>query len=287
MPKSSQPKNKGRPKSARKAKPTPRFPLMVDRILEALGVDTQRQAASILGIHEASISDWRRTGFISLESLLKVAEVSNASINWLLTGKGQKYLGDARNWGDPDMAKALAALARESGVNQDEIVKEAIREYLIAHGALPVPARRVNVVLYGDTDLVPIQVRGEISRGGPMRKFPTLVMDRVAAEFRSIERVAHALRVADDSFAPELFAGDLIVYSEYVEPANGSSVVAVLDEEETVIGVFYKTPSDIIIRSTNPEMPETRAAEDRVSVLGVIIGVQRKAATGENLTTRP
>lgn len=81
--------------------------------MEVLGVKNQRQVARILGISDASVSGWKRQGFISIEMLLRIAELTNASINYLLTGRGPKFLPE------------------ESGRPIEEIELAAIQRYLI------------------------------------------------------------------------------------------------------------------------------------------------------------
>ncbi|HEY6330432.1 MAG TPA: S24 family peptidase, partial [Blastocatellia bacterium] len=117
----------------------------------------------------------------------------------------------------------------------------------------------------------------EISRGKPIKNFEDLVMVRVATALRSIERVARALRVADDSFSPEMSTNDVVVYSERIGATPGSTVVAEVGDL-IYVGAYYKVGADVIIRTRANPSP-VRAPESQVSILGVVIGVQRLAAT--------
>lgn len=70
----------------------PKYPGLLERIKEALNARRQIEVAKQLGVTPASVSDWKTTGKVSVATLLKIAQLSNASINWLLTGVGPKFL---------------------------------------------------------------------------------------------------------------------------------------------------------------------------------------------------
>jgi hypothetical protein len=86
LPNFSQDKNSGIPK----------YVGLVDRIQEILGAKNQNEVADMLEVKPSSVSGWKKEGFVSVDTLLKVAKLSNASINWLLTGEGAKLISNAQ-----------------------------------------------------------------------------------------------------------------------------------------------------------------------------------------------
>lgn len=82
MPKRNQAKNSRAPK----------YPGLYERIQQALGAQNQSEVAEIIGVTPSSVCGWKVRGFVSVDSLLKIAQLSNTSINWLLTGRGPQYV---------------------------------------------------------------------------------------------------------------------------------------------------------------------------------------------------
>lgn len=63
-----------------------------DRIKEAISVfRSQRAAAGELGVEPQSVTKWLKTGVISLEKLALLSEKTNFSLDYLVTGKGNKH----------------------------------------------------------------------------------------------------------------------------------------------------------------------------------------------------
>lgn len=107
MPKSSQEKTTA----------TPKYPGLVERILDVFGTDSQKEVADKLGITEPSISEWKKTGKISVENLLEISILTGASITWILIEEEPKFLKDA-------------ATSSEM-VDIETIKRNAIREFLV------------------------------------------------------------------------------------------------------------------------------------------------------------
>lgn len=70
----------------------PKYPGLVERIMEALGARTQLEVAGILGVTGPSVTDWKTRGGISTDNLVEISRMTSASIHWLLTGDGPKYV---------------------------------------------------------------------------------------------------------------------------------------------------------------------------------------------------
>lgn len=60
-----------------------------ERILEVLNAKNAPEVARKLGLAKQSVYEWRENT-PSIDNLIKIAELGNASLDWLLTGKGEK-----------------------------------------------------------------------------------------------------------------------------------------------------------------------------------------------------
>lgn len=65
--------------------------LIYSRILNALEAKNAPDAARKLGISKQAVYEWRENA-PGLDNLFKIAETSNTSLHWLLTGQGDQFL---------------------------------------------------------------------------------------------------------------------------------------------------------------------------------------------------
>jgi transcriptional regulator with XRE-family HTH domain len=63
-----------------------------ERLRLVRGADTQRAFASALGVHENSVANAERRSSATQDYLLRIAEVRNINLHWLLTGQGAMRL---------------------------------------------------------------------------------------------------------------------------------------------------------------------------------------------------
>ena len=66
-----------------------------ERLKLIRGTTTQKAFASELGIHENSVSNAERRHTATQEYLLRIAEVRNINLHWLLTGRGAMRMDDS------------------------------------------------------------------------------------------------------------------------------------------------------------------------------------------------
>lgn len=100
----------------------PKFPGLVERIKEVLEVRSQTEIAKKLGIADASISQWKSEGSISVDTLFQIAKLSNASINYLLTGQGSKYVEEAKKPIPPALKEGESEYTSDSVSDDQSIV---------------------------------------------------------------------------------------------------------------------------------------------------------------------
>jgi len=65
-----------------------------ERLRLVRGADTQKAFADALGVHENSVANAERRNSATQDYLLRIAEVRNINLHWLLTGHGAMRLED-------------------------------------------------------------------------------------------------------------------------------------------------------------------------------------------------
>jgi transcriptional regulator with XRE-family HTH domain len=65
-----------------------------ERLRLVRGADTQKAFAAALGVHENSVANAERRNSATHDYLLRIAEVRNVNLHWLLTGHGAMRLED-------------------------------------------------------------------------------------------------------------------------------------------------------------------------------------------------
>ena len=66
-----------------------------ERLKLVRGATTQKAFAAEVGIHENSVSNAERRNTATQEYLLRIAEVRNINLHWLLTGRGAMRMDEA------------------------------------------------------------------------------------------------------------------------------------------------------------------------------------------------
>jgi len=63
-----------------------------DRLRLVRGADTQKAFAAAMGVHENSVANAERRSSATQDYMLRIAEVRNINLHWLLTGQGAMRL---------------------------------------------------------------------------------------------------------------------------------------------------------------------------------------------------
>ena len=85
-----------------------------------------------------------------------------------------------------------------------------------------------------------------------------------------------ALQVEGDSMVGDgIFDGDMIIVERRLRVENGALAVVVIDGEEATVKRFYQEGSAVILKPSNPEVPEIRVEAERVDIRGVVVGLLR------------
>ncbi len=115
---------------------------------------------------------------------------------------------------------------------------------------------------------------GQVAAGVPLLAEEN-VEEYVTVAPQLAERDAFCLRVKGDSMIDAgILEGDIIVVDRGRRPSKGDVVVALVDNEATVKS-FYPQNRSIELRPANPIMEPLRYPADKVSILGVVVSLQR------------
>lgn len=283
--------NKALPKrSQQKNRAVPKYPGLWERTVEALETDTLRGIAGRLGLNDSSVWQWKHFGQPpSIDNLLKIAQLGNTSIEWLLTGSHpgvviagldfkpsgleeiSVYFGEAEH-------RIIEKLARESGSEKETQVRELVLESLKARGLIADKVEGATLLFFGEhiPKLIPVKLLGLIAAGSPIEAIEQEGAVEVPETFIMPGRGSFVLKVAGDSMEDEgILDGDLIICYESSEAFNGQKVVALIDESEATVKKFYKEGNRIRLEPANAHYRPMIFDPDRVRILGVVVGIYR------------
>jgi len=115
---------------------------------------------------------------------------------------------------------------------------------------------------------------GRIAAGVPLLAVEN-IEGYVPASPRITPRPDFALNVAGESMVGEgILPGDTLLVRRQDHAENGQLVVALVDDEATVKR-FFRKGRGIELRSANPDVPTMRLSAQRLSIQGVVVGLQR------------
>ncbi len=131
-------------------------------------------------------------------------------------------------------------------------------------------------ILKSPSSLVPFF--GYIAAGRPIEALP--LGDEIdISEMLSCDRESFVLQVRGDSMIDEhIRDGDFVLVERRNQAENGETVVALLDNGEATLKMFYREKGRIRLQPANPGMKPIYTKN--VSVQGVVIGIVRKYRRG-------
>jgi len=124
-----------------------------ERITEALGISSVNLISIRLDVARQSVYDWQKGKMPAIESMVRIADVSRASIHWLITGEGPRrvnespkspagpvtiYLGEAEH-------SLITRLATNAGISKEEQIRDLILENLSQRGLIKTAVERPDV----------------------------------------------------------------------------------------------------------------------------------------------
>jgi len=263
------------------------------RVCEVTGESLAPDIAKKLGISKHAVYLWQQgkmPGLKGLKNVAKLAESTNTSLEWLLTGTGSRYKEVVRDFRPKESKNELSVyfgeaehqiidrLAKESGRDKADQVRELVLEALIARGQLSDQVEKANLIFFGEhvPKLVQVKLLGVIAAGKPIEALEYAEMVLVPETFILPNRGNFVLKVKGDSMQEEgILDGDLIICYESPTAYNGQKVVALIDNTEATLKKFYREGNRIRLEAANPSYKPMVFDADRVHVLGIVVGIYR------------
>jgi len=218
------------------------------RVCEALGTDNVQQIANKTGIKKQSVYLWQKGGWPSLDNLGLIAESSSTSLHWLLTGKGEKYLGECGT----TVAKKLAPGER--------LVDTAPAPILIPEIGLPTAPHQLQ--------LAPLQgtISGQKIVGEESRVLvPGSLVDEASVLFR-IE--------GDDLAAEGLHDGDILIARPAAGDVEGKVVIALV-ASKVLVRHYTTTKKLALLSPIEGNRPVIKAPVNSVEVKYIVTSITR------------
>ena len=118
---------------------------------------------------------------------------------------------------------------------------------------------------------------GDIAAGLPQEAVSNSESFGVPADMVRRPEESFVLRVHGDSMIEEQIRdGDFVVVEKRQTANNGETVVALVDDADATLKLFFHEGDTIRLQPANPNVPVIRCRADQVKVQGVVVGVIRK-----------
>ena len=257
-----------------------------ERIQDLLHLETAPEIARKLGLAPPSVYDWKKGKLPSLDTLLRIAELGNASLHWLVTGKGPKWIdratemeaGEVAVFFGPREHQIIQKLAAESKRQFEDEVRELVLENLKGRGLVKDRVETSNIVFFGDhvPRMVEMRLLGTIAAGAPLETFATPETVRVPQDFERVGKQMFVLRVQGESMIDEgIRDGDFIVCEATKTALAGQTVVAVIDGEKATVKNYYPERGRIRLQPANQMHEPIFITDDRIEIQGIVVGLWR------------
>ena len=123
---------------------------------------------------------------------------------------------------------------------------------------------------------VRIPILGRVAAGSPVLAVEN-VEGWITADDRRGAEVLFALRVRGDSMVDAgILHGDLVVVRQQETAWDGDIIVALVDEEDATVKKLKRVGDRVHLVPMNPAYEPIIIEEDRVRVLGKVVGVRRR-----------
>jgi repressor LexA len=118
---------------------------------------------------------------------------------------------------------------------------------------------------------------GDIAAGLPLEAVASSESIGVPADMVRLPAESFVLRVQGDSMINEQIRdGDFVVIERRQTAHDGETVVALVDDTDATLKLFFHDGETIRLEPANPAVPTITRPADQVRVQGVVVGVIRK-----------
>jgi repressor LexA len=262
------------------------FPVW-ERITEALGISSVNLISIRLDVARQSVYDWQKGKIPAMESLIRIAEVSRASIHWLVTGEGPRrvsepakspagpvtiYIGEAEH-------ALITKLATAAGISKEEQIRDLILENLSQRGLIRTTVDRTDVHSDGREYMNQVQARlwGKIAAGKPIDMDEENKTVYVARDLVQDGHQTFVLEVQGDSMIEEdIRDGDYIICHKATIAESGQTVVALINGCAATLKKYFPEYGKVRLQPANRLYEPIILHADQVQIQGIVTGIQRR-----------
>ena len=217
------------------------------RVCEALETENVQQIADRTKVKKQSVYLWQKGGWPSLETLGLIADSSNTSLHWLLTGKGEKYL--TRN--EQRRPKQLALNASPDDTAPAPLIPEM---------GYPTAQHKI----------VDFPLRGAISGQTIEHE-----VSRVLVPSNLVSANSILFKIKGDNLAAEgLHEGDVLIARPANGDADGKIVIATLDGK-TIVRHLSVTKKLALLSPIEGNRPVIKSALADLTINFVVTSIAR------------
>lgn len=271
-----------------------------ERLREAFQKAKDADIARQIGVSQPAVKNYMDGRVPPAETLIKISDLTNCSIHWLLTGQGEMKvrkqgpvpdsvlsLVDRHvTWTDEPPGRTVIfnstteavidELARTQGKTFDRVIYDLVIESLEAKGLVNTQPFESIKLIPVDIEWVTIKLLGYISCGDPIEAIPNTDEIRVAKTFPYDPRQMFALIARGESMIDmDIRDGDRILCRAESNPKNGDVVIALINGEATCKR-FYLRGGEIHLVPANPDYKTRVFAPDQVVIQGIVEEIQRR-----------
>lgn len=214
----------------------------VKEAIASLGRGGKRDIARKCHITDQAITGWLKTGNISTDNLLIVANMTGYNWEWLITGKGQKH---------------KEKISMETAQDQTDLAGKLI----------PYPYK--NITIMGS---IHFQNHSEWAYMGHLDNTTHHVI------FPSIDKDVYAIRCTGDHMRPRIQDGEYIIVEPNSEVIPGDEVLAINHDGLMMIKKFlYEREGRVHLMSLNESEPSKSIARADIKSIHYIAAIVKRA----------
>jgi len=224
-----------------------------NRICEALEVTKAAEVADKLGITEGSVSQWKKTGKIALKTYVRISELSNTSVHWLLTGEGEKFVKNTSARKNKFLAPDISPEDTASGLLTNTITKLPTANFAL----IPVPLIAT----------ISASAQQIVFRKEPMQVRVPGILARKDSVLLQIE--------GDELSEEGLRDGDLVLARPVDSSPENKIVIAIIPDKRVLVRHYHKAGRLVHFSPLEGQIPTIRISETEVEIKWIVSSITR------------
>lgn len=247
---------------------------------EKRGIPSKKAMSEALGFKSENavykvISGERELDF---DGLIRFAQRTGHSVDWLLTGKQSLEQGEYVVYFGEEEERIIGEFAAESKRTFEDEVREQLIEHLEEKGKLTTKTGESNLVFLGDhANMISLPFYGEIAAGQPLMIVERSEAIDVPTFRRDSNKQYMVLRARGDSMIEErIYDGSLLICEVRKTAQKGETIVAVIDGESATVKKYFPERGRIRLQPANPAHIAQYVTDDRLDIQGIVVGIFHK-----------